>query len=103
MLDDRRRIDDAGRVLDRLHRGVRQPGLEEAGDAQVGTADEVANGPVDRLVERGAEGQRGRQDGNAEGDPDDREQRAKRPRGDRAPRQPIEAHGARGRPGRAER
>ena len=79
-------------------RGLGQAGLVEARDPQVGPADHVANGAVDRLVERGAERQRRGQDRDAERDADDREERAERPRGDRAPREAVETHGTRGRP-----
>ena len=85
-------VDDAVRRGDRFERHRRQAGLVEAGDPEVRPTDHVPDGSVDRLVERGPERQRCRQDGDAERDADDGEQGAEWPRGDRAPRQPVETH-----------
>ena len=93
VLDDGRGVDDAIGRRDRFQRVLGQAGLVEAGHPEVRAADHVPDRPVHGLVERGAERQRRRQDGDAERDAEDGEQRSEWPRGDRAPRQPVETHG----------
>ena len=63
-----------------VERRLGQAGLAERGDAQVGPADEVADGPVDGRVDAGVRQPGRRQDGDAEGDPEDRQDRAQRAR-----------------------
>ena len=67
--------DDPGRLVDRGHALRRAGPVAERGDPQVGPPDEVADGPVDRRLDPGVGRERGEQDADAEGDPDDRQQR----------------------------
>ena len=100
-LEGGRRDGHALGLLDGLERVATQPGLAERRDAQVRPADEVADGPFDRGLDRDVRGQPGEQDGDAEGDADDRQDGAAGTSAEAAPGDPVHATTARA--GRVER